>query len=77
MNKEQIMQQIAIKKLEERAKEYQDSLYKFLLYYREKERKLNWMRTNIELICKELEDVYYGKTKRLIINVPPRSLKQR
>ena len=76
MNKEQIMQQIAIKKLEERAKEYQDSLYKFLLYYREKEKKIkldeNW---HIELICKELEDVYYGKTKRLIINVPPRSLK--
>ena len=76
MNKEQIMQQIAIKKLEEKAKEYQDSLYKFLLYYREKEKKIkldeNW---HIELICKELEDVYYGKTKRLIINVPPRSLK--
>ena len=40
MNKEQIIQQIAIKKLEERAKEYQDSLYKFLLYYREKEKKI-------------------------------------
>lgn len=76
MNKEQIMQQIAIKKLEERAKEYQDSLYKFLLYYREKEKKIKLDENrHIELICKELEDVYYWKTKRLIINVPPRSLK--
>lgn len=32
----------------------------------------NW---HIELICKYLQDIYTGKMKRLIINIPPRSLK--
>lgn len=57
-------------------KQQRDSLYEFLIYYREVERKVkvdkNW---HLELICKRLEDVYYWRTKRLIINVPPRSLK--
>lgn len=76
MNNEQILKQIAIKKLEEKAKEYQDSLYKFLLYYQKQEKKVNWTENrHYELICKELEDVYYWRTKRLIINVPPRSWK--
>src|ERR1700690_3892861 len=32
----------------------------------------NWHH---ELICREIEDCLSGKTKRLIINLPPRSLK--
>ena len=53
-----------------------DSLYEFLLYYWETEKKIkldeNW---HIKLICQKLEDVFYGRCKRLMINVPPRSLK--
>ena len=32
----------------------------------------NW---HIKLLCEELEKVRLGETKRLIINIPPRSLK--
>src|SRR5579862_4105153 len=32
----------------------------------------NW---HLELICRELEDCLNGKTRRLVINLPPRSLK--
>lgn len=67
---------LAIRKLEQlRAKE-RDSLYEFLKYYRKNEKKAelddNW---HIQLICEKLEKVYTGEIKRLIINIPPRSLK--
>lgn len=29
----------------------------------------------LEIICRALEDIYFGKTKRLIINIPPRCSK--
>jgi hypothetical protein len=52
------------------------SLYEFIKYYRKKEKKIeldeNW---HIKAICDALEKVYTGETKRLIINIPPRSLK--
>lgn len=67
---------LAIIKLEQIHKTQRESLYEFLLYYREVERKVKVDRNrHLELICQRLEDVYYWKTKRLIINVPPRSLK--
>lgn len=67
---------LAIIKLEQIHKAQRDSLYEFLLYYRETERKVKIDRNrHLELICSKLEDVYNGKIKRLMINVPPRSLK--
>lgn len=67
---------LAIRILQERTIKQRDSLYEFLLYYWEQEKKVkldeNW---HIKLICDKLEDVFYGRTKRLMINVPPRSLK--
>lgn len=67
---------LAIIKLEQIHKTQRDSLYEFLLYYRETERKVKIDRNrHLELICSKLEDVYNGKIKRLMINVPPRSLK--
>lgn len=32
----------------------------------------NW---HVEVLCKELQDFFHGKTKRLIVNVPPGTLK--
>lgn len=68
--------EIAARQLEQVHQAQRDSLYEFLLYYWEKEKKQpldkNW---HIELICQKLEDIFYGRTKRLMINVPPRSLK--
>ena len=62
--------------LEGRHKEQRDSLYKFLLHYHEVEKKKPLVpNRHIEQICNKLEDVFYGRIKRLIINVPPRSLK--
>ena len=68
--------ELAYKRLEEIFETQRNSLYEFLLYYREteKKQKLDW-NWHIKLICDKLEDVFYGKCKRLMINVPPRSLK--
>lgn len=66
----------AVRELEKRYSAEQNSLHSLLKTYRKLEKKEelvdNW---HIELICNKLEDVYNGKIKRLIINVPPRSLK--
>lgn len=68
--------ELAYRRLEEMFAMQRDSLYEFLLYYWETEKKIkldeNW---HIKLICQKLEDVFYGRCKRLMINVPPRSLK--
>lgn len=68
--------ELAYRRLEEMFAKQRDSLYEFLLYYWETEKKItldqNW---HIKLICQKLEDVFYGRCKRLMINVPPRSLK--
>lgn len=72
----EILKELAYRKLEEQHKEQRESLYSFLKYYRETEKKqtLDHNR-HLELICDKLEKVFSGEIKRLIINVPPRSLK--
>jgi len=68
--------ELAIRQLEKRNTAQRESLAEFVKYYREFEKKEKLDRNrHIELICMKLEDVYYGRTKRLMINVPPRSLK--
>ena len=73
---EQAKREIAYRRLEEMFAMQRGSLYEYLKYYREVEKKIkldeNW---HIKLICQKLEDVFYGRIKRLMINVPPRSLK--
>lgn len=73
---EQAKKELACRLLEEKLKLQRESLYEFLIYYWKTEKKIsideNW---HIKLICDKLEDVFYGRTKRLMINVPPRSLK--
>jgi len=74
--KEQALKELAIRRLEEDHKPQRESLYEYLKYYWLKEKKQvldeNW---HIQLICEKLEKVYSGEIKRLIINIPPRSLK--
>ncbi len=76
ITKEQAEREVANRILEERHEAQRNSLYNFLLYYWKTEKKEeldeNW---HIKAICDKLEDVYYGKIKRLMINIPPRSLK--
>lgn len=65
-----------IREKEKRHQLQRASLYEFIKKYWEVERKEpldeNW---HIKAICDALERVYTGETKRLIINIPPRSLK--
>jgi len=73
---QEVLKEKARRELEKRYQPERESLYEFLLSYRSLEKKQeideNW---HIKEICSCLEDVYYWKTKRLIINIPPRSLK--
>lgn len=76
VTKKEALKELARRELVKRHEPQRKSLYEYLLYYREKEkkRKLDPNR-HLELICRKLEDVFYGRIKRLMINVPPRSLK--
>ena len=48
-------------------------LYFFARYMFLKRRSFKWQRApHHKIICSALLDVYYGRTKRLIINIPPR-----
>jgi hypothetical protein len=73
---QELEKEIAIKLLEEKTENQRQSLYEFIKYFWKTEKKIdldeNW---HIEAICKKLEEVYSGTCKRLIINIPPRSLK--
>lgn len=78
---ENLKAQLAIKEqaareLEQQFAPQRGSLHAFLMYYWEKEKREkledNW---HIRVICDALERVYRGECKRLIINIPPRSLK--
>lgn len=64
------------RELEKRHEEQRGSLYEFIKKYRKQEKKTelddNW---HIKAICEKLEGVYSWEIKRLIINIPPRSLK--
>lgn len=66
----------AIRELERRFSTQRESLYEFIKTVWEKEYKKpldeNW---HIKAICSKLEQVYRGEIKRLIINIPPRTLK--
>lgn len=69
-------QELVMRELEKRYAKERDSLYEFLKTYWKLEKKQelveNW---HIELICSALEKVERGEIKRLMINIPPRSLK--
>jgi hypothetical protein len=71
-----VNKELVIREFEKRYEQERLSLLKFIKKYWELEKKEilddNW---HIDLICDKLEQVYRGKIKRLIINVPPRSLK--
>ena len=73
---QEALKELAIRQMESKTEKQRESLLEFMKYYREREKKttldINW---HMELICKKLQDVYEWRTKRLIINVPPRSLK--
>lgn len=76
MTKQEAMQELAKRKLEEMHEVQSWSLLEFVKFYREKEKKVNLdMNWHLEIICQKLEDVFDGKIKRLMINIPPRSLK--
>lgn len=73
---EQAKKELAARKLEKIFALQNNSLYEFLKYYRATEKKLVLDENrHIELICTKLEDVFHWRIKRLLINVPPRSLK--
>lgn len=68
--------ELATRELEKRYEKQRNSLYEFLLFYWKEEKKLELDENrHIKEICSKLEDVFYGKIKRLIINIPPRALK--
>ena len=73
---QQAQQELARRMLEERHMAQRSSLYEFVQYYwrNEKKEELDLNR-HVELICQKLEAVFRGEIKRLMINVPPRSLK--
>lgn len=74
--KEVANKELAIRLIEEKTVKQRESLYEYLKYYWDKEKKTpldEWW--HIKLICEKLEKVYSGEIKRLIINIPPRSLK--
>lgn len=75
-DKIEAVRELARRKLESETVLQRQSLYEFIKYYwlREKKNALdeNW---HIKLICETLERVYSWEITRLIINIPPRSLK--
>ena len=76
ITKQQAVKELATRELEKRYSVQRESLYEFLLFYRKEEKRIELdQNRHIQEICQRLENVYYGKTKRLMINVPPRSLK--
>lgn len=74
--KKQAQIELAMRKLEEKHEKQRNSLYEFLKFYRKEEKNEeldeNW---HIKELCDKLEAVYRWDTKRLMINVPPRTLK--
>jgi len=73
---QQALKERSIKRMEAMFAPQRDSFYEFLKFYRKNEKKENlddnW---HIRVICDKLEKVYSWDIKRLIINIPPRSLK--
>jgi len=74
--KDQARKELAIRTLEKRYEKQRNSLLEFMKFYREREKKRQLdINRHIEEICKKLEAVYMWDIKRLMINIPPRSLK--
>jgi hypothetical protein len=74
--KQEAMKELAKRELERRHEPKRQSLYEFMKFYRLRERKEELIENrHIKAICDKLEKVYTGEIKRLIINIPPRSLK--
>ena len=75
MNKEQIMQQIAIKKLEERFKPQQEDLIEFIKLYFERERPKGIKKFHVSnfhlIIADKLHRLMKWEFNKLIINIPP------
>lgn len=76
MNTQALQTEYITRIIEGKTELQRQSLYEFIKYYWLREKKItldeNW---HIKEICNALEKVYTGETKRLIINIPPRSLK--
>jgi len=77
MTEEQaIQQEIAIRTYEARYQLQANNFYEYLKLYWLKEKKMPLDENrHIKLMCDTLERVYRKEISRLIINVPPRSLK--
>ena len=74
--RKQALIELSIRELEERHTLQRNSLYEFFKFSwkEEKGEDLDENR-HIQQICWKLQAVFEGKIKRLIINIPPRSLK--
>lgn len=73
---QQANKELAYRELEARHEKERNSLKEFIKSYWKLERKIDLIdNRHIDLICYKLEQVFYWNIKRLIINVPPRSLK--
>lgn len=68
--------ELAMRELEKKHKKQRESLYEFIKFYwkTEKKEKLDENR-HLKVLCEKLEAVYRWEITRLMINVPPRTLK--
>ena len=74
--KQQAVKELACRELESRYSKERDSLYEFMKSYRKEERHEDLIENrHIQEMCRLLESVHRWEIKRLIINIPPRSLK--
>lgn len=72
--KQQVILEKAKRELERRHKDKQDSLISYMEYFFEHELKKDFVSNwHYKVIAKELEELRDGVTKKLIINVPPRT----
>lgn len=76
MNKTEIKKELAIRTLEKRYEEQRKDLYEFIKWFLKEEKKVDFIESwHYLVICDALQRVYEWETKRLIINVPPRTWK--
>lgn len=76
MQKKDIKRELAIRTLEKRFEDKRLDLFEFIKWYLSEEKKLDFFDSwHYKVICDALMNVYEWKTKRLIINVPPRTWK--
>lgn len=76
LDKALVRKELIKRELMQKYESERNSLYAFIKSYWALERKENLVdNRHIKLICEKLEAVHRGEIKRLIINIPPRSLK--